>query len=72
VTPQVVEEKASDPVQPKPVKPVYPRKNVILTLNDHSELHGDILGDDGENYIVRLKDRGGELSIPKTRVVRID
>jgi hypothetical protein len=57
---------------PREKRPQYPRKNVIIYLNDHSQYQGDILGDDGENYIIRLRDGSGEIRISKNKVVKID
>ena len=71
VHPQAVDTGGSS--RPTPTKkPIYPRKNVILTLDDHSEVHGDILADDGENYVIRIKDQSGQIKISKSRVVSID
>ncbi len=58
--------------KPDDKKQIYPRKNVILILDDQGEIHGDIIGDDGENYIIKTKDVRGEFSIPKSKVKKIE
>ncbi len=66
------EEKEKPPQKPDEQKAAYPRKNVVLILDDNKEILGDLLGEDGENYVIREKESRGEIRIPKARILRID
>lgn len=68
----MVEEPEKTPPKPDDKKNQYPRKNVVLVLDDGRDIQGDLLCEDAENYTIREKESRGEIKIPKSKVLRID